>query len=131
MEGSTHVSRSGQAGGDVPSELEARYRALAAELAGIGFLARGSVIATTTTCSSKGCHCRTDPARRHGPYWQWSRSAGGITRTTRLSEAEARLYREWIANRRRAERILAELEELSAQAAPALLTGRGRPAETR
>lgn len=72
-------------------------------------------------------HCRTDPARRHGPYWQWSRSIGGTTRTTRLSEAEARLYREWIANRRRAERILAELEDLSAEAAPSLLGAHTSP----
>lgn len=107
--------------GEPPAELEARYRALAAELADIGFVARGSVIRTTTTCSSKGCHCRTDPSKRHGPYWQWSRSAGGTTRTTRLGDAEAALYRAWIANRRRAEAILAELEDLSAQAAPLIL----------
>lgn len=110
--------------GKPPAELVTRYRALAAELADIGFVARGSVIATTTTCSSKGCHCRTDPVRRHGPYWQWSRSAGGTTRTTRLSEPEARLYQAWIANRRRAEQILAELEELSAQAAASILGAR-------
>jgi hypothetical protein len=120
-------TRQRAAPGEVPADLQARYRALAAELAEIGFLARGSVIATTTTCSSKGCHCRTDPARRHGPYWQWSRSVGGTTRTQRLSETEASLFREWIANRRRAEQILAELEELSAQAAPALLSVRDRP----
>jgi hypothetical protein len=103
-------------------ELEARYRALAAELAGIGFIARGSVVASTTTCSSKGCHCRTDPARRHGPYWQLSRSSGGTTRTRRLSEAEAQLYQGWIAERHRAEAILDELEELSVQAAAAILS---------
>ncbi len=98
------------------AELTARYRSLAAELAEIGFVARGSVVSATTTCSSKGCHCRVEPTRRHGPYWQWSRSGGGVTRTRRLSEAEARLYQEWIANRRRAEAIVAELEELSTQA---------------
>lgn len=103
------------------AELEARYRALAAQLGEIGFIARGSVVASTTTCSSKGCHCRTDPARRHGPYWQLSRSRGGTTRTRRLSAAEAQLYREWIAERRRAEAILDELEQLSAQAAAAIL----------
>jgi hypothetical protein len=98
------------------AELNVRYRALAAELAEIGFIARGSVVAATTTCSSKGCRCHTDPARRHGPYWQWSRSSGGVSRTRRLSVAEAQLYLAWIANRRRAEAILDELEELSTQA---------------
>lgn len=103
------------------TDLTERYRALARQLADIGFVARGSVISTTTTCSSRGCHCRTDPARRHGPYWQLSRSSGGTTRTRRLSEAEAELYREWIANRRRAEAVLDELEELSVQAADLVL----------
>jgi len=102
--------------------ISARQRALATELAGIGFVASGSVIAATTTCSTPGCRCRTDPARRHGPYWQWSRSVGGTRRTRRLTEAEARLYQAWIANRRRAEAILAELEEISLQAAPSLLS---------
>lgn len=104
------------------AKLEARYRALAAQLAGVGFIARGSVVAAMTTCSSKGCHCQTDPARRHGPYWQLSRSVGGTTRTRRLSEAEAELYQGWIAERHRAEAILAELEELAAQAAAPLLS---------
>ena len=101
--------------------LEARYRALAAQLGEIGFIARGSVVAAMTTCSSKGCHCRTDPARRHGPYWQLSRSTGGITRTRRLSDAEARLYADWIAERHRAEAILGELETLSVEAAALVL----------
>lgn len=105
------------------AELEARYRALAAQLAGIGFIARGSVVAAMTTCSSKGCHCRIDPARRHGPYWQLSRSTGGTTRTRRLGEAEAKLYQGWIAERHRAEAILDELEVLAAQAAAAILRG--------
>jgi hypothetical protein len=104
-------------------ELTTRYRALAAELADIGFVARGSVVAATTTCSSKGCRCQTDPARRHGPYWQLSRSSGGTTRTRRLSAAEAQLYQAWIANRQRAEAVLDELEALSVEAAASLLGG--------
>ena len=105
------------------TEIEDRYRKLAAELADIGFVTRGSVVAATTTCSSRGCHCHVDPARRHGPYWQWSRSVGGMTRTRRLTEAEARRYQQWIANRRTAEAILGELEELSAVAARSLFAG--------
>lgn len=112
------------------AELEARYRTLAAQLAEIGFIARGSVVAAMTTCASKGCHCRTDPARRHGPYWQLSRSAGGTTRTRRLGEAEAELYGGWIAERHRAEAILAELEDLSAQAAATILAdAAGEPSD--
>ena len=106
------MTASGRPERELPAELVTRYRALAAELAEIGFIARGSVIAATTTCSSKGCHCHVDPARRHGPYWQLSRSSGGTTRTRRLSEAEAQLYQGWIAERHRAEAILDALETL-------------------
>ena len=119
------MKRTTRADQDPLAELSARCRTLARELADIGFVARGSVISATTTCSSKGCRCRVDPARRHGPYWQWSRSGGGVTRTRRLSEPEARLYQDWIANRRRAEALLDELDGLSAQAAPFILD-RGR-----
>jgi hypothetical protein len=115
------MKRTNRADQEPLTELTERYRALALQLADIGFVARGSVISTTTTCSSKGCRCQTDPARRHGPYWQLSRSSGGTTRTRRLSEAEAELYQAWIANRRRAEALLDELETLSAQAADLVL----------
>ncbi len=116
------MKRTNRADQEPLAELTTRFRALARQLAGIGFVARGSVVAATTTCSSKGCRCRVDPARRHGPYWQLSRSVGGTTRTRRLSEAEAELYQAWIANRRRAEAILDELEGLSVQAAESILS---------
>jgi len=39
----------------------------------------------------------------------------------RLSEGEAELYRGWIANRRRLEEIVAQMEQVSAAAAELLL----------
>ena len=116
------MTASGRPEREPSAELVTRYRALAAELAEIGFIARGSVVAATTTCSSTGCHCHVDPARRHGPYWQLSRSSGGTTRTRRLSEAEAQLYQGWIAEHHRAEAILDALEELSVEAAGMILS---------
>lgn len=102
--------------------LEARHRALAARLAETGFLTRGSVVAATTTCGKPSCRCHTDPALRHGPYWQWTRAVGGKTITRRLSEAEACRYREWVQNRRRVQGILEQMEELSLKAAELLRT---------
>lgn len=116
------MKRTDRADQEPLAELTERYRALARQLAEIGFVARGSVISTTTTCSSKGCRCQTDPARRHGPYWQLSRSSGGTSRTRRLGEAEAKLYQAWIAERRRAEAILDELEALSSRAIDLVLS---------
>lgn len=100
---------------------ERKYRALAAELAEVGFISPGSVVVRETSCGKPGCRCQGDPPQRHGPYYQWSRTVAGKTVSRRLSQREADLYREWIANRRQLERITAEMEKLSAAAGEILL----------
>jgi len=119
--------------GAMPSRLERyedTYRALAEELATIGFISPGSLISRTTVCGKLGCRCRADPPERHGPYFQWSRAVGGRTISRRLGEKEAALYREWIDNRRRLERIIAEMTEVSAAAGEILLRkARPKPAK--
>jgi len=100
---------------------EHRYRALAAQLAEVGFISPGSVVARETSCGKPGCRCQADPPRRHGPYYQWSRAVAGKTISRRLSQPEADLYREWISNRRRLERIVTEMEKISAAAGEILL----------
>ena len=109
--------------GVVPSRLERyerSYRALAAELATelatIGFISQGSVVSRYTSCGKTGCRCQADPPQRHGPYYQWSRAVAGKTVTRRLNEAQAELYQGWIANRRRLEQLLDQMEQTSAAA---------------
>ena len=53
--------------------------------------------------------------------YQWSRAVAGKTVTRRLNEAEAEPYRTWIANRRRLEELIAQMEQISAAAAELLL----------
>lgn len=112
----------------MPSPLqryEARYRALADELtavlATIGFISPGSIVSRYTSCGNPGCRCQADPPQRHGPYYQWSRKIAGKTMSRRLNQADAELYQGWIANRRRLERIIAQMEEISTAAAELLL----------
>lgn len=100
---------------------ERRYRALAAELTEIGFISPGSLVVRETSCGKQGCRCQADPPRRHGPYYQWSRAVAGKTESRRLTEPEADLYRQWIANRRRLEQIVTKMETLSATAGRILL----------
>lgn len=122
----------------MPSRLETyerKYRALAAELADIGFISPGSLVLRETSCGKPGCRCQGDPPRRHGPYYQWSRAIAGKTVSRRLDQREAELYRGWIANRRRLEQITTEMEKISAAAGEILLrqaatptpSGRARP----
>ncbi len=111
--------------------IEARYRALASELAEVGFISPGSLVVRETSCGKAGCRCQGDPPRRHGPYYQWSRAVAGKTVSRRLKEPEAELYRRWIANRRRLEQIVTEMEALSARAGEILLRQATSPAPSR
>ena len=97
------------------------YRSLAAELAKIGFIIPGGLVARRTSCGKAGCRCQSDPPQRHGPYSQWSRAIAGKAISRGLNEAEADLYRDWIADRRRLAQIISQMEEVSACAAEILL----------
>jgi len=101
---------------------ERRYRELANELARTGFIRSGSLIRRYTTCGTPGCRCHDDPPQRHGPYFQWSAKVAGKTVTRRLSDAEAALYQEWVANDRRVRAILAEMHEIAERAGDLMLS---------
>ena len=106
---------------------ERRYRALTAKLTDVGFISPGSLVVRETSCGKQGCRCQADPPRRHGPYHQWSRAVAGKTQSRRLTEPEADLYRQWIANRRHLEQIITEMEKISAAAGEILLRQAASP----
>jgi hypothetical protein len=98
-------------------------RRLAEQLLHPGFISSGSVVRHYAPCGKPNCRCHTDPPQLHGPYWQWSyRPPGGKTVSRKLSERQALLYQEWIANRRRLLAIVAEMEVVSRRAVEILLT---------
>ena len=101
--------------------LQSRLQRLASELASTGFISSGSVVQRLVACGKPGCRCQVDPSQLHGPYWQWTRLIDGKTVTRRLSPDQARLYQQWIANRRRLNDILVQMDLLSQQAAVILL----------
>lgn len=94
---------------------------LAARLAEVGFISRGSLVAGYTSCGKDSCRCRNDPDQRHGPYWQWTRAVRGRTITRRLSARQAALYRQWISNQRALDRIASRMRQISRGAGEILL----------
>ena len=50
---------------------ERRYRALANQLAGIGYIAQGSLAPRFTRCGKPTCACQGDPPKLHGPTGNW------------------------------------------------------------
>ena len=100
---------------------ERRYRDLAGQLAGIGYIASGSLAQRYTRCGKPTCACRASPPRLHGPYWHWTAKVDGKTVNKRLNEREARLYLEWIANDRKARSLLAQMRVVAAEAAAVII----------
>lgn len=91
------------------------YEAAKARVAEIGFVCEGSLAQRRTCCGNPNCRC-VEPEGRHGPYWQLTWKEGGRTVTRILSEEAAGHYREWIANRRRLDALVQEMQTLSREA---------------
>lgn len=102
-------------------QLQLRQRELARQILDLGFVQQGSVVLRHTYCRTPGCRCHAERPQPHGPYWQWTRYDSGRTITRRLTERQAALYQEWIANRRRLGDIIAEMEKVGEQAAKLML----------
>lgn len=102
-------------------KYEEAYAELRRELAHAGFLWVGTVTHQTAICGKSTCACRSDKARRHGPYYVWTRKVRGKTVTRFLTEAEGKLYTEWIQNRRRLDRTIKKMMSISKHLAPLLL----------
>ena len=104
-------------------QLEQRHRALLREVETVGLVLRGSIGRYRTRCGGSGCGCATDPDARHGPYFIWTRKVGGKTITAMLPDEEALRLKEWIANMRRLDRLVKELQKLGLSAAQAIRRG--------
>jgi hypothetical protein len=111
--------------------LERQLDRLKQELAEVGFLVPGSVVRRFMPCGKPGCRCGADPPVLHGPYWQWTTKVAGKTRTRRLTEHEAAVYAELVANRRRVASIVAQMEEVSESAAEILIEQAAAPTAKR
>jgi hypothetical protein len=97
------------------SDQRAEARAIATELARIarsGEVLPGSIGERRTRCGQPGCACQSDPSRRHGPYWHWTRKVRNKTVGRYLSRDQATEGERWIANDRRLRDLLARLEAI-------------------
>ena len=90
-----------------------RYEALKRELAALPPIRRGSLVRRFMPCGKLGCRCQANPPQLHGPYYQWTRKVLGKTATVRVNQTQAKLLREWIANGRRLDRLVRQIEKVS------------------
>jgi hypothetical protein len=67
-------------------------------------------------CGKPQCACQKDPAKRHGPYFQWTYNANGKTVTIQLTPETAPIYQSAAHQYRKLKAALHRLERLSATA---------------
>ncbi|MCI0484251.1 MAG: hypothetical protein L0Y78_06685 [candidate division NC10 bacterium] len=101
---------------------ERRYDRLRRRLARVDYLAVGTVTVSRLPCGNPDCRCRRGARFRHGPYHYWTTKVAGKTVSKLLKPDEARLYLRWIANRRRLDRTVRAMLEVSRDVAAVLLS---------
>ena len=92
---------------------QARAKAIAAEIAALGFALPGTLTDRMTRCGRPNCGCHADPPRLHGPYHQWTRKKNGRTATRILSDDQLADYQPWLDNQRKLRALIADLEAIS------------------
>ena len=64
-------------------------------------------------CGKAQCACHRDPAKRHGPYFEWTYKAKGKTVNVKLTPETAPLYTAASQQYRKLQTLLNRLERLS------------------
>ena len=93
-----------------------RFEQLKGEFEKLEFFCKGTVLRRMMRCGKAQCACQKDPAKRHGPYFQWTYNANGKTVTIKLTPETAPLYQAAARQYRKLKAALHRLERLSATA---------------
>ncbi len=97
-----------------------RFMELKQELQKLEYFCKGTVLERRMKCGQKGCPCHTDPAKRHGPYWEWTYKAKGKTINVRLTPDASPIFKAASRQHRKLKSLLARLERVSRTALQAL-----------
>ncbi len=91
-----------------PSRTRVREgtRELRRAINGMDFVASGTIHKRTKVCGRQNCRCATDPAARHGPYYEWSRRQDGRLVHSVITREQAQLFTQAIQNHREILRLL-------------------------
>ena len=90
-----------------------RFETLRQEINEIGFFCKGTVLKRMMKCGQDRCACHRDPAKRHGPYFEWTYKAKGKTINVRLAANEVPVYEAATQQNRKLKSLLTRMERLS------------------
>ena len=90
-----------------------RFRKLKRELQQLEYFAKGTLLKRRMKCGKAQCACAHDPAKRHGPYFEWTYKAKGKTVNVKLPPEAISMYRAASQQYRKLKSLLNRLERLS------------------
>jgi len=90
-----------------------RFQELKRGLDRLEYFCKGTVLKRMTKCGKAYCACRSDPDKRHGPYFELTYKIEGKTVNVRLSPETAPLYKAASAQFRKLKTTLQRLEKIS------------------
>ena len=92
---------------------EQRFRQTRQELLQLDYFLKGTVLKRMMKCGRPQCACHHDPAKRHGPYFEWTYKVKGKTVNVKLSPQAAPLYLAATKQHRKLKAVLTRMERLS------------------
>ena len=90
-----------------------RFRELKREFQQLEYFCKGTLLRRMMKCGKAQCACRHDPAKRHGPYFEWTYKAKGKTVNMKLTPEATPIYRAASQQYRKLKSLLNRLERLS------------------
>jgi hypothetical protein len=90
-----------------------RFRDLKREFQQLEYFCKGTLLKRMMKCGKAHCACRQDPAKRHGPYFEWTYKAKGKTVNVKLTAEVMPMFRAASQQYRKLKSLLNRLERLS------------------
>ena len=100
----------------IPDRYAQRFRTLKEEFQQLEYFCKGTLLKRMMKCGKAQCACQHDPAKRHGPYFEWTYKAKGKTVNVKLTRDVMPVFRAAAHQYRKLRSLLDRLEKLSQSA---------------
>ncbi len=94
-------------------KLKKEFEEIKKEIAGTGFVKKGSITKCYQSCRNLNCRCNKDPKFKHGPYFLLTSKEKTKTRTFSVPEGMLREVKSYIENYKILKSKIKLLEEIS------------------
>src|SRR6202140_3506294 len=77
----------------IPDRYSRLFQDLKREFQQLEYFCKGTLLKRMMKCGKAQCACRQDPAKRHGPYFEWTYKAKGKTVNVKLTREVMPMFR--------------------------------------